>query len=404
MTENIRSKILSALIHFLQDIPKGKVIGVAVSGGSDSVALLLALREVLPSSKMRVATVDHGLRSEAADEARWVGRLCTSFGISHSTIPIRNLATGSNLQARARDARYNALADWGQDCDLLCLGHSKTDVAETFLIRLARGSGIDGLAAMRARWNTCGVDWARPLLGFSRDDLRKYLQDKGQSWCEDPSNEDLTYKRVQMRQAQPLLDGLGLNTQRLAKTAARMSSVQEALAFSLRTLRPKVMHLDFGDIVFDRNVLESLPGEYIERMVSDALCWIGGQVYRPRNLALVRAISTKTTFSLHGCVLIPQTGNLLRVSREYAAVSRELSICPALWDNRYFAPKYDNKYKIQALGGSVLSLFPDWRTFQRPLTALKSSPSLWQNDKLISAPMVDFGKKDVLEVVPTPWE
>ena len=212
------------------------------------------------------------------------------------------------------------------------------------------------------------------------------------------------YKRVQVRQAQPILDKLGLNTQRLAKTAARMSSVQEALAFSLRTLRLKAMHLDFGDIVFDRNVLASLPNEYIERMVSDALCWIGGQVYRPRNLALLRAISTEKVFSLHGCVLIPQSGNLLRVSREYAAVSRELAVCPALWDNRYFAPKYDNNYKIQALGGDVVSLFPDWRTFQRPLTALKSSPSLWQNDRLISAPMLDFGKKDVLEVVSTPWE
>ena len=404
MIENIRSKILSALTHFLQDVPKGKVIGVAVSGGSDSVALLLALREVLPSSKIWVATVDHGLRSEAACEARWVGRLCTSLGIYHSTISIRNLAPGSNLQARARDARYSALADWGQSCDLLCLWHSKTDVAETFLIRLARGSGIDGLSAMCARWNTRGIDWARPLLSFSREDLRNYLREKGQDWCEDPSNDDPTYKRVQMRQAQPILDGLGLNTQRLAKTAARMTSVQEALVFSLRTLRPKVMHLDFGDIVFDRNVLDSLPGEYVERMVSDALCWIGGQVHRPRNLALLRAISTEKTFSLHGCVLIPQTGNLLRVSREYAAVSRELSICPALWDNRYFAREYNNSYKIKALGESVASLFPDWRILQRPLIALKSSPSLWQNDKLISAPMADFGKKDVLEVVPTPWE
>ena len=243
MTEHIRSKILSTLTHFLEDVASDDVIGVAVSGGSDSVALLLALQELFPVSKLRAVTVDHGLRSAAVDEALWVGKLCTSLGIFHSTIPVKNLAHWLKLQARAREARYNALADWGQGCDLLCLGHSQTDVAETFLIRLARGSGVDGLAGMRARWRICDIDCARPLLSFSRDDLREYLRAKGQTWCEDPSNEDLTYKRIQMRQAQQMLDGLGLDTERLAKTAARMSSVQEALAFSLKTLRPKVMIL-----------------------------------------------------------------------------------------------------------------------------------------------------------------
>ena len=404
MTEHIRSKILSTLTHFLEDVASDDVIGVAVSGGSDSVALLFALQELFPVSKLRAVTVDHGLRSAAVGEALWVGKLCTSLGIFHSTIPVKNLAPGSNLQARAREARYNALADWGQGCDLLCLGHSQTDVAETFLIRLARGSGVDGLAGMRARWRICDIDCARPLLSFSRDDLREYLRAKGQTWCEDPSNEDLTYKRIQMRQAQQMLDGLGLDTARLAKTAARMSSVQEALAFSLKTLRPTVMSLDFGDIVFDRTALGALPGEYVERMVSDALGWIGGQVYKPRNLALLRAISTEKVFSLHGCVLIPQIGNLLRISREYAVVSLEEATCPALWDNRYFAPNHDKKYKIQALGSKGLSLCPDWRSSRRPLIALKSSPSLWQDDKLISAPMAGFGEKDVLKVVPTPWE
>ena len=404
MTDHIRSKILSSLTHFMKDVATDNVIGVAVSGGSDSVALLLALQELLPVSKLRVITVDHGLRSAAVDEALWVGRLCKSLGIFHSTVPVKNLAPGSNLQARAREARYNALADWGLCCDLLCLGHSQTDVAETFLIRLARGSGVDGLAAMRAHWRIGDVDFARPLLGFSRDDLRGYLRAKEQTWCEDPSNEDLTYKRAQMRQAQQMLDGLGLDTERLAKTAARMTSVQEALAFSLKTLRPKVMYLDFGDIVFDRTALDALPGEYVERMVSDALGWIGGQVYKPRNVALLRAISTEKIFSLHGCVLIPQIGNLLRISREYAMVAHKSSTCPGLWDNRYFAPNHNKSNKIQVLGLNGLALCPDWRASRRPFMALKSSPSLWQNDKLISAPMAGFGEKDVLQVVSAPWE
>ena len=404
MTSLMRSKILTALKQFFADVPPEATIGVAVSGGSDSVAMLLALREALPVAKLRAATVNHGLRAEAAAEARWVKALCLSLGIAHDILPVRDLAPGSNLQARARMVRYDALAAWGQECNQLCLGHSQTDLAETFLIRLARGSGVDGLCAMQARWQDRAIDWARPLLAFSRADLRVYLGECGQSWCDDPSNDDPAYTRVQMRQAQPQLDDLGLSAGRLAKTALRMSNVQEALTFSLKALRPTVMQLDFGDVVFSRSALAQLPGEYVERMVAESLSWIGGQAYKPRNSALLRAIDTKKIFSLHGCVLIPQSGNLLRISREYAAVEGVTACCPALWDHRYFAQNHNKTYEIRPLGGLGLTLCRDWRASGRPRIALKSSPSLWRDDQLIAAPQAEFGQKDVLQVVSTPWE
>jgi tRNA(Ile)-lysidine synthase len=183
-----------------------------------------------------------------------------------------------------------------------------------------------------------------------------------------------------------------------------MSSVQKALAFSLKTIRQAVTQIDFGDIIFDRSALAQLPSEYVEQIVAESLRWIGGQVYKPRNSALLRAISAKTTFSLHGCVLIPQPGNLLRISREYVAVAKVTSLCPALWDGRYFAPNHNKTYEIRALGAYGLSLCPDWRSGGIPRIALESSPSVWQNDQLISAPQAGFGQKDVLQVVPTPWE
>ena len=403
MTELMRTKISTALTQFFVDVPPEATIGVAVSGGSDSVAMLLALREALPLATLRAVTVNHRLRAEAADEARWVKALCSSLGITHDILLVRNLAPGSNLQARARMARYDALAGWGQGCDRLCLGHSQTDLAETFLIRLARGSGVDGLCAMQARWHDRTIKWARPLLAFSRADLRVYLDECGQSWCDDPSNDDPTYTRVQMRQAQTQLDDLGLSTDRLARTALRMTQVKEALTFSLKILRPTVMQLDFGDVVFDRSALGQLPGEYVERLVAESLSWIGGQAYKPRNSALLRAIETKKIFSLHGCVLIPQSGNLLRISREYAAIEGVTARCPALWDQRYFAPNYNKSYEIRALGSLGLSLCPDWRAIGRPRIALKSSPSLWQDDQLIAAPQAGFAQKDVLQVVSTPW-
>jgi tRNA(Ile)-lysidine synthase len=169
--------ILSHLAEVFAPLPKDAVIGVAVSGGSDSVALLLALRAAMPQAHLCAATVDHGLRAEAKEEALWVNALCGKLGVAHTTLTVSDLPKGPNLQARARSARYEALAAWGRDmaCSCICLGHSQTDVAENFLIRLARGSGADGLSEMRGRWTDRDMDWQRPLLAFSQGGFAGFL-------------------------------------------------------------------------------------------------------------------------------------------------------------------------------------------------------------------------------------
>ncbi|MEQ3754606.1 MAG: ATP-binding protein, partial [Planktomarina sp.] len=107
--------ISSHLAEVFAPLPKDAVIGVAVSGGSDSVALLLALRAAMPQAHLCAATVDHGLRAEAKEEALWVNALCGKLGVAHTTLTISDLPKGPNLQARARSARYEALAAWGRD-------------------------------------------------------------------------------------------------------------------------------------------------------------------------------------------------------------------------------------------------------------------------------------------------
>ena len=398
--------ILSHIAEVFAPMPKDAVIGVAVSGGSDSVALLLALRAALPQAQLRAATVDHGLRAEAQQEAHWVRALCANLGIAHSILPACDLPSGPNLQARARRARYDALAAWGRDmaCRCLCLGHSQTDVAESFLIRLARGSGVDGLSEMRGRWTDRDMEWRRPLLVFSREDLQGFLRAQGQGWCNDPSNEDAAFMRVRMRQAAQDLDALGLTGLRLAKTARRMRHVQEALEFSVQGLWPQVAKVDFTDVLFDREALRPLPREYVERMLADALKWISGQPYRPRNSALLRALGAKKTTTLHGCVLIPQPGNLLRISREFSAVAGQVAQAGALWDGRLSLVSSEKSYEIRALGPSGLGQCPAWRDSGRPRLALLASPALWQGQTLLAAPMAQFGPKDMLEVVSPPWE
>ena len=143
-------------------------LGVAVSGGSDSTALLhLAAGWAARNNvKLRVATVDHRLRAASADEARQVSRQASALDLAHHTLDWTGAPVG-NLQNAAREARKALLGDWARrhGLDAVLLGHTATDQAETVLLRLARGSGVDGLAGMTPQSRDYGVTWLRPAAG-----------------------------------------------------------------------------------------------------------------------------------------------------------------------------------------------------------------------------------------------
>ena len=153
-------------------------LGVAVSGGGDSMACLdlMLWHGAELGFPVEAVTVDHGLRTGAKDEIALVAAYCAARGVPHSVLEWRWDGAG-NLQAEARSARYRLIADWamGRGVDQVALGHTRDDVAETFLMRLARASGVDGLAAMERRFERGGVVWLRPMLALGRSDLREYL-------------------------------------------------------------------------------------------------------------------------------------------------------------------------------------------------------------------------------------
>lgn len=181
--------------------PPGPV-GLAVSGGPDSLALMVLMQKVAPRN-FAVATVDHGLRPDAADEARMVADVCKASGIAHHTLTL-DLAKGSAVQERARAARYRALADWACENGLAAIvtGHHADDQAETMAMRLNRGSGLRGLAGMRPVSSVPGataLPLLRPLLSWRRSELEGVVQKAGMTSAEDPSNLDPTYERVRIR-------------------------------------------------------------------------------------------------------------------------------------------------------------------------------------------------------------
>ncbi len=178
-------------------------LGLAVSGGADSLALLLLAAAALPGL-VEAAPVDHCLRLKSAEEARMVAQVCAELGVPHETLAV-TVAPG-NLLDRARTARYAALAAWCERRTLAALatGHQLDDQAETFLMRLNRGSGLSGLAGVRASGRVPDGDslpLLRPLLGWRRSELAAIVAATGLEAARDPSNEDIAFERVRIRNA-----------------------------------------------------------------------------------------------------------------------------------------------------------------------------------------------------------
>lgn len=204
-------------------------LGVAVSGGPDSVALLLLAKAALPG-RVFAATVDHGLRPESAAEASFVASLCAGIGVPHATLEVQ-LSPG-NIQDAARTARYAALADWACDNGLsaIATAHHADDQAETLVMRLNRGSGLSGLAGVRATNNLPGaanVALVRPLLDWRKAELVDLAQSAGITPVDDPSNRDDRFDRARIRAA--LAEAPWLDMAALAKSAGLLGEAEEAI-------------------------------------------------------------------------------------------------------------------------------------------------------------------------------
>ena len=211
--------------------PEGERLGLAVSGGPDSLALMLLAHAAVPGG-IEVASVDHGLRPESAGEAAQVAKYCAQRGIPHETLTVN--VPGGNVQDRARGVRYAALSAWAKRRGLgaIATGHHADDQAETLLMRLNRGSGVPGLAGVRARGVVPGskLPLLRPLLGWRHAELVALVDEAGLIAADDPSNADPRFDRARMRSAiskTPFLD-----IPALATSASHIAEAEEALIWA----------------------------------------------------------------------------------------------------------------------------------------------------------------------------
>ncbi|HYM32046.1 MAG TPA: tRNA lysidine(34) synthetase TilS, partial [Candidatus Cybelea sp.] len=318
-------------------------------GGSDSLALtLLAADWAERRGGQAVAlTVDHGLRAESAAEARQVARWLKARGVAHRTLRWAGPKPASNVAARARDARYGLMTGWCRAHGILelLLAHQREDQAETFLLRLARGSGVDGLAAMAPVAEQNGIRLLRPLLDVPRARLQATLKRLRQPWIEDPSNADLVYARSRMRALMPALAAEGLTVERLTATAAHMARARHALERATVWLLQSAAQIqDAGYVLLRAATLIAAPEEIALRALARLLMAVGGASVTPR---LARLETLLAEFApaglargrtLGGCRLLPLPGGRVLICREPAAVAPPVPIEPGsslFWDGRF---------------------------------------------------------------------
>lgn len=389
-------------------VPASARLAVAVSGGADSLCLAALLKDVQPVVAL---VVDHCLRPSSAAETQLTSDRLAALGVESEVLVWRydQLPT-ANIQAVAREARYGLMSEWcnANQIEFLCTAHHMDDQAETMMLRMARGSGVYGLAGMAGTRDLGrGVTLVRPLLGVPKNRLIATLNMKNLKWVEDPSNQNEIFDRVKIRNllADPPLEGF--RADRLAATAQRMRRSREALEFYQRQwLSDAVEFSGAGYAVLDKAKFNDVPEDIYLRALNSVIQFSGGGGYAPRFEKLMRLAGALTDdgFSGHtlsGVKFAPFADGKILVTREISAMEKAKSISSdALWDGRFVvgetgeAPGHN--LLIGPLGDAgrkiIVEHFADMSgdAFTIPKQALPTLPAIFEGERLIAVPHMGY--------------
>lgn len=349
MTPNLTdSAALAALFDPLKDEP---AVGLAVSGGADSLALLVLVQrwasERQNPPKLQVYSVDHGLRAEARDEVAMVLEVAKRLGVAARGLAWSGIKPRSGLQEAARRARYGlmgaAMAEDG--VGVLLTAHHREDQAETVLMRMAHGSGIEGLKGMARSANVEGVRVIRPLLEVDPKALHEVVSAAGLVPAVDPSNDDEHYERVRWRKALPGLAALGLDAAAIGVFAERMAEADAAIVQVADEYFTEIVRLDgFGAARIDIVPFVSLSPAIAVRVLGRVLNIVGGR-QKPRALGQVERLAQviadgalPKSATLMGCI-VRFKDDAIAVAREPGrAVPPDAVLVPnaqLVWDERF---------------------------------------------------------------------
>lgn len=411
---------------------------LAVSGGADSIALMHLVAEwqvhggAAAAAPPIVLTVDHGLRSESADETAWVHGQAANLGLAHVTLEWAGPKPASGLQAAARSARYRLMNDF-LDAEVrdrlvptkrsIVTAHHADDQAETFVMRLARGSGLDGLSGMRPREvvlpdrrsaaSATSYTVVRPLLQTPKARLIAMLRARGLAWREDPSNASEDFERIRVRKALGILSDLGISAAQMERSTRRLARARAAVMVCTAEAACRLVRLHEGLFAeVDPALFLDVSEELQVRIFAVLLEAYGGDS-PPARLSQTEALveqmgdvgrgqeaNRRRAATLGGC-RIERTGDgPMLVWREAGRDGLpELDLQPGgclVWDERFavaLGAEERQPVRVRALGadgaralGSSLagSIAPASR--QVPQGALETLPTFWRNGQIVAAP------------------
>jgi tRNA(Ile)-lysidine synthase len=423
-------------------------LAIAVSGGPDSVALMHLVAGWLNAEPrpcptkddappVLVLTVDHGLRPASAEEARWVEAEAIRLRLAHVTLRWHGAKPRTRIQEAAREARLALISDYVANEQLpvpreVLLAHHRDDQAETLLMRLARGSGVDGLSGMREvetwTWLRFGhpveeisLVIRRPLLRIGKDRLIATLEASGIPFLVDPSNQNPDFERVRLRQARPQLEAVGLTNEHLANTARRLASVHSALETARQYVaRAAVSIHDGAYATVDLAQLKETSTEIAVRVIRCLVDVFGGQAESVR-LSQIEALVDgfimtarphKGTVTLGGCIVERATGKAHATARgdERLHLYREpgrhglptATLQPGsgcFWDRRFYVsagPSCEGPVQVKSLSSGQLAelrrRFPGLAGLDLTRRAAVTLPAFWAGDQLLAVPQ--FGEEE----------
>jgi len=393
----------------------------AVSGGPDSMALAWLLKTWAESRGGKAAAfiVDHRLRPESTEEAKEVKRRLEEIGMESEILTWEHGPVTARIHVEARKARYDLLfaACKRRGARDLFLAHQIEDQAETVLMRLAKGSGVEGLAGMAPVTTAGEVRLLRPLLTVAKERLAATCREAGIAYVSDPSNDSSRYARSRLRRVMPLLAGEGLTVERLADLAERAREAREALDHAARALLRVAVKTDlYGVLRFDLEHLRSAPRAVALKALAACLQSVHMDNFAPKRaklLPLYEGLCSDAPMdprTLHGCFISKGAGEAC-IMREYSAVSDSKPVFPGesvVWDGRWLvelAPELPPELKragltVRALGFQTRELInrlaPGLRKKAAKGRARAALPALWRGEELAAIPDFDgYGKAPI---------
>ena len=388
-------------------------IAIAVSGGVDSMVLMNLAKEsdFLNDKNVFILVVDHDLRAESKQEAKFVKNEAKKIGFPTRILKWKGSKPNKRIQEEARNKRYSLLINFCRENNInnLYLAHHLDDQIETFLFRMFRGSGLQGLTSFSSSYERNGLTLIRPLIDTPKSELISYARRKKINWVEDPSNENQKYDRVKLRKVLPLIYKEGFDKKVFLKSVKKLRLANQALDQITKEFVLQYVIINKNISVFIKKELFLTAPEDVQlRVLQNTIrIFSGERYYSPNYLKILNLmnwarndndISAKT---LGGTIFRKRKGGLIL----YKEVKKLNDIKPIklskskykAWDNRFLIKINKSvKGEISYLGNEGVKILKSKKILGKkgfngiPLTALYSIPAMWDGKRLISAPFFDY--------------